>query len=1302
MLAPLCRRAVLLAACLAAAPALRADTPAAPQTVAEKSDFKATSRHADVIAFCEALARRSPLVRLGEMGTSGEGRPLTLLILSDPPVATPEEAARTGKPVVLITANIHAGEVDGKEAVLMLARDLTADGGNDILKKLVVVICPDFNPDGNEKIDKKHRTSQNGPAEGVGVRTNAAGYDLNRDYVKLETPEVRALVRAFNRWNPALYIDCHTTNGSKHRYTMTYQGPRHPSCPPGLVEMVRDRLLPDAGRSLEKATGFHSFFYGNFSRDRSRWETVPAQPRYGTEYAGLRGRAAVLVESYSYAPFRDRVKASYGFVRGCLEYAAEHPGELRKLLQPGKPPEQIALRTKNVPVGGEQKVLGFEEEEKEGRRVATDTPKEYTLQYVGKSEPTLSVARPYAYLFPASFAKAVEVLQRHGVEVDELHEDVQLDLEAYRVDKVTPALQEFQRQPQEYQKHRMVQIDATSRKEAKMVPAGTILVRTGQPLGTLAAVLLEPQSEDGLGTWNFFDEGLAEGKDYPVLRLPAAARVTAGPVRPLPEDRVLNKPFVPEMLYSGLGAGGGAVPPRGGRGQVVRGQGAPPPARGGRGQRGQRAPAGGPPNLSGNPVFISGWLDDGEHFLQTIEGELCRVEARTGRAEPFIDVEKLTKSLQADPGLDANAAARRTARGPLSRTDPKRTGVLVEHDGNLFFARFDGTAAVKLTDRPGEKEQPTFSPDGKYVAYTTGGNLHAVDLATQTDRALTKDGGGKILNGKADWVYWEEIFNRNPRPFVWSPDSKSIAFLRFDDTPVHSFTVIDEVPVRQKLEVTPYPKSGDPNPHVKLGVVGAEGGEVRFADLSAYPADDMLIHYFGWTPDNRVWLYVQNRTQTWLDFVTCGREGGPVTKLFRETTKAWVNNPGDPTFLKDGSFLLASERTGWRHLYHFAADGKLIGPVTQGEWEARSLHVADEKDGWVYFSGTKDSPIATNLYRCRLDGTGLERLTPVAGTHQASVSPKGNLFLDTHSSFAEPQRVRLCAADGKPVRVVDSNPAYDREEYRFGPLEHVQIPLPDGFVLEGVIIRPPDFDPSRRYPVWVSTYAGPHAPMVRDAWDGGRVMDQVLAGMGIIAFRVDPRSASGKGAVSAWAAYRKLGVQELKDLEGAVDWICRNPWADASRVGINGGSYGGFMTSYALTHSKHFAAGVAAAPVTDWHNYDTIYTERYMGTPQDNPEGYEVTSVVKAARNLHGRLLLQHGVMDDNVHFQNTLQLADELQKAGKEFEVMFYPHSRHGGFGPYSQRETIEFIRRTMLERPPHTSPGAAPASNGRAGPRE
>jgi dipeptidyl aminopeptidase/acylaminoacyl peptidase len=1220
-------------------PAAAQDVPL--QTVAEKSDFKATSLHADVTAFCDELAKRSPLIRLGQLGVSGEGRKLPLMILADPPVATPEEAARSGKLVVLLFGNIHAGEVDGKEALLMLARDIATAKERPLLKDLVLVFCPIFNADGNEKIDRAHRTSQNGPADGVGIRENAAGYDLNRDFTKLETPEVRALIRFMNKWDPGVIIDMHTTNGSRHRYTLTYDGPRHPATPAALLEEVRDRMLPDTTKRLEKE-GFKSFFYGNFTSDRTGWVTYDVRPRYGIVYIGLRNRIAILSESYSYASYRDRVMVSRAFARACLEYTAEHKDVVKKLLKEDKPLEKVAVRSRSVQLGDKWIVLGFDEQER-------DKPKDYSLRFMGKVEPTVTVTRPYAYLFPATFDRAVETLQRHGLTVEEMREDIDLKVTVYKADKVTRAARD-------YQKHKEVRVEATGRQEERRIPAGTILVRTDHKLGTLATFLLEPESEDGLTTWNFFDADLAEGRDFPVLRLAESVKLNVGSVRPLADERTMNKPLNTDTLLKGP-----------------------------------------PPNLSGNPATVLAWLDDGEHYLQIKGGELHKVHARSGRSQRFVDVEKLTQSLKVLDTLDAHRIES-LAAGPSYRMNPQHTGMVFEQGNDLYMAFFDGKPAVRLTKSPGQKELASFSPDGKFVAFVRGGNLYVVDVATQAEMALTTDGGGAISNGKADWVYFEEIFDRRWQAYWWSPDSRHIAFLRFDDSPVRKFTVINELPIRQKVEITPYPKTGDPNPHVTVGVISVGGGDVAFPDLGGYSATDSLICRVGWHPDGKtLYFYVQNRAQTWLDFCTSSPGGGTTKRLFRETTKAWVEDPGEAAFLKDGSFLLSSERTGWRHLYHFDKDGKLIRPVTSGEWEAQALHHVDEANGWVYLSGTKDSHIGVNLYRCKLDGSSFERLTPergshqlgatnlserLAGVHPAGISPDGKLFIDVQTNFTKPTQVYVCQTDGTRVRAVDTNPVYTREEYRFGEFEHVEIKLPDGFVLEGTLIRPPDFDPAKRYPVWFMTYGGPHAPTVQDAWSGGRLFEQALAGAGFVVFRCDPRSASGKGACSTWTAYRQLGVQELKDIEAALDWLCSHSWIDAKRIGMSGTSYGGFLTAYAMTHSKRFAAGVSGAPVTDWHNYDSIYTERYMNTPQENPEGYAVTSVVKAAKDLHGKLLLQHGVMDDNVHVQNPLQLMDALQKADKDFEVMFYPVARHGGFGRHAQRQMIEFILRTLGDK--------------------
>ncbi|HSQ56526.1 MAG TPA: S9 family peptidase, partial [Gemmata sp.] len=736
----------------------------------------------------------------------------------------------------------------------------------------------------------------------------------------------------------------------------------------------------------------------------------------------------------------------------------------------------------------------------------------------------------------------------------------------------------------------------------------------------------------------FFNDQLKPGAEFPVLRLPKYYPLAAGDAPPLPENRVLNRPITDALLFS----------PTGGFSF----------------------------GLQGRPVNVGEWLD-GEHFLQVKDGKLWKVQARTGEAEQFTDPESIKKSLSAVKELNKDAAEK-IAKATSFRFNPDHTAFLFNIGADLGLGYLDGRPAVRLTKSSGTKEYATFSPDGSRIAFVRGGNIFTVDLEKPEEKQLTSDGGGEILNGKGDWVYEEEIFLRSGRAYWWSPDSKQIAFMRFDDKPVKRFNIVNLNAVRGELESYPYPKVGDPNPTVKIGIVSASGGKPAYLDLGQQKPEDIVISRVGWLPDSKaVYAYVQDRLQTWLDFTTWSGPDAKPQVLFRETTKAWVDDTGEPHFLPDGSFLFASDRSGWRHLYHYAADGRLLGPVTRGEWEVKNVLRADAKE--VYFTAGFTSPTGTDLLRVKLDGEAPELLTEKGKTHRVALAPKGPLFIDRYSDPKTPTRAKLVEAGKGEIRTLDTNPARERNQFKFGKTERLKVPMKDGFELEAAITYPPDFDAQKKYPVWIFTYAGPHMPTIRDEFGGGRILDNSLATSGIIVFRVDPRSASGKGAQSAWACYKQLGVQELKDLEEAVAWFGKNEYVDLGRVGISGHSYGGFMAAYALTHSKLFAAGIASGPVTDWKLYDSIYTERYMLTPKENSAGYAKSSCVAAAKNLHGKLLIVHGMMDDNVHMQNSVQLADALQKAGKEFEMMFYPQSRHGIGGQHYMKLQIEFIRRTM-----------------------
>jgi dipeptidyl-peptidase-4 len=406
--------------------------------------------------------------------------------------------------------------------------------------------------------------------------------------------------------------------------------------------------------------------------------------------------------------------------------------------------------------------------------------------------------------------------------------------------------------------------------------------------------------------------------------------------------------------------------------------------------------------------------------------------------------------------------------------------------------------------------------------------------------------------------------------------------------------------------------------------------------------------------------------------------------VLRETTPAWVNVNGSATWLKDGSFVWLSERSGFKHLYRYRRDGSLVGRVTDGRWEVRTFYGVDEERGVAYFDAGARRHIDNDIYRISLDGQGLTRLSRTDGTHRAIFNPSFTRYVGVWSDAATPAQVRLHSADGAAIRVIDANAVPALAQYRLSNPEFVEVRARDGFVMDAMIIKPPDFDPSRRYPVFQLTYSGPGTASVRNQWAGSTFMyHQLLAQHGVVVWVLDNRSASGKGAESQWPVYLRLGELELQDLEDGIDWLERQTFVDPSRIVLHGWSYGGFMTSYALTHSTSWAAGVVGAPVTDWRNYDTVYTERYMKTPQNNPDGYKRTAPRFAAANLHGRMLLVHGTIDDNVHMQNSEQFAYELQRAGKPFEMMVYPRSRHGIADPrlnmHFRQAMFDFVMKTV-----------------------
>lgn len=503
--------------------------PEALLTVAERSGFRATACYDEVVSLLDRIAEASPHARRTSMGATEEGRPIPVLILSDPPVASADEAAEQvaqfGKLVVLAIGNIHAGEVDGKEALGMLAREVGLHPHHPLLDHLIIALAPIYNADGNERVSPFNRPGQVGPAEGMGRRENADGLDLNRDFIKLEASETRGLVSFLTRWDPALFIDTHTTNGSFHRYIVTYEGPKTLAGDGELRRYVRDTMLPGVANRLLRGLGRPTFVYGDFNREHTRWETYPSLARFSTSYVGLRNRLSVLSEGYSYASYEERVRGTLDFVRACFEYVAANRGGIRRLLREADartvaagrsaPREADRVTLRSAPAAAPQKYVaaGFVEEMRDGRPVSTGQPRDYEVELWNRYTPTLAVTRPQAYAIPGGMSRVAEKLAEHGIEFARLSGEAEFEVERITIEKAELAAEPFQ-------KHRLAEVQAVRvARGRERLAAGTIVAPTAQRLGCLLVYLLEPQSEDGLTTWNFFDEALEPGGEFPVLRV---------------------------------------------------------------------------------------------------------------------------------------------------------------------------------------------------------------------------------------------------------------------------------------------------------------------------------------------------------------------------------------------------------------------------------------------------------------------------------------------------------------------------------------------------------------------------------------------------------------------------------------------------------------------------------------------------------------------------------------------------------------------------------------------------------------
>jgi dipeptidyl-peptidase-4 len=678
---------------------------------------------------------------------------------------------------------------------------------------------------------------------------------------------------------------------------------------------------------------------------------------------------------------------------------------------------------------------------------------------------------------------------------------------------------------------------------------------------------------------------------------------------------------------------------------------------------------------------IRGWLDDAHYLLVEKEEiadseKLIKVNAENGAQTLFCDYGQIQNVLP--EGIRASEHVDLTK---------DYTGFLYDYQGDLYhYSRVNDTLR-RLTATARKEQNPRLSPDGKYVAFTRGHNLYSLDIAKGLEYQLTVDGSKTISNGWASWVYYEEILGRGSRfaAFWWSPDSRKLAFLRFDDSPVPTFPLFSSKGARGKLEIERYPKAGDSNPFVKLGVVSATGGKIIWADTE--PKADHYVAWPFWLRDStKLTFQWMNRDQTHIKIFMMDCETGEKKEIYAESQPAWVEFFEDLTFFEDGSgFLMRSDRDGWRHLYIHDLEGNLKQRLTEGEWTVTDISLLDEKNKRVFFHARKDQTTEEHIFRVNLDGSGLMPLTMEAGSHEGDISPRGAFIIDRFSSVSSPSRDDLLRSDGTLVRNIADSRTSEMEEYPIGKKELFTIPTEDSRILPACWILPPDFDENQIYPVLFTIYGGPGSSDVSNSYP--RLSQLYLAQEGIIVFAIDHRGSGHFGKSGMALMHRNLGKWEMFDLIQGVKWLHKKSFVDRNRIGITGGSYGGYTTCMALTYgADYFTHGYARSSVTDWRLYDSVYTERYMDRPIDNPEGYEFGAAMSHAHKLKGILFLSHGNLDDNVHMQNTIQLIDRFMDLGKStFGFMLYPDQKHGTKGKkreHSDRHYVNFWFEHFLNR--------------------
>jgi dipeptidyl-peptidase-4 len=654
-------------------------------------------------------------------------------------------------------------------------------------------------------------------------------------------------------------------------------------------------------------------------------------------------------------------------------------------------------------------------------------------------------------------------------------------------------------------------------------------------------------------------------------------------------------------------------------------------------------------------------MNDGIHYTALEKGQLVEYSYETGeKTRVILGSDQLTVNGKTEPVEISDYWFSDNENRILISTEEE---AIYRHSSKSVNYVYDLTKKILIPVSKGKKQQlASFSADGSKLAYVRDNNLYLYDIDAGTEKAITTDGEiNKIINGAPDWVYEEEF--GFAKGFQWSPDGKYIAFYRFDESRVREYTLINYDSLYPTLVKYKYPKAGEDNSVISIKIFNAENGQTVNADIGN--ETDQYIPRILWTNEPATLCIMRmNRLQNRLEFLYANAVSGQSKVIFTETNKYYIEVNDNLTFLKNSKqFIWTSEKDGFNHIYLYDNNGKLINQVTKGNWDIAGIAGIDEANKLVYFTAAVNTPIQKELYSVKFNGKGMTLLSKQKGTNEASFSKTCKYYINTYSNANQPPVITLYNSKGKEIRVLEDNKALSDKvkSYNFSKKEFFSFTTSEKVLLNGWMIKPGDFDSTRRYPVFMTLYGGPNSQTVEDQWSYMDTWYQIIAQKGYIVVSVDNRGTGFRGEEFRKCTYKQLGKLETADQIEAAGYLGSKKYVEPSRIGIYGWSYGGFMSlSCLLKGNDIFKMAISVAPVTNWRYYDNIYTERFMQKPQDNPDGYDKNSPLNFADRLYGKLLVVHGASDDNVHTQNTYELMKAFTKANKQFDMQLYTNKNH------------------------------------------